>query len=373
MPSQQAEEYCLAVESSQADKSVLSALQRIRSISLHPYTYVDVTEEQYIRDSARLTLTFRILDDIAERDEKALIFVEFLKMQGFLLEAIQRRYGLAEPILVVNGTVSGSKRKLRVDAFQKRPGFDAMILSPRAGGVGLTLTAANHVIHLSRWWNPAVEDQCTDRAHRIGQDRCVHVYYPIAIHPEYGEYSFDIRLNDLLTKKRKLNRAVLAPTAPSKRDMEALYNLTVTDAHREGATTEKVTDLEAIDAMEPIAFEEWVLKQLAKAGYRVRKTPYQDGGADGVAYREVFGESHAVFIQCKHTQGEGHCDHHAVEEVIRSRERYDQVKADSVLMLVVTNAYGFTKKARQTAKDRGVELIDRRELRKLQRFSTSSR
>ena len=55
-----------------------------------------------------------------------------------------------------------------------------MILSPRAGGVGLTLTAANHVIHLSRWWNPAVEDQCTDRVFRIGQHKTVHVYLPMA-------------------------------------------------------------------------------------------------------------------------------------------------------------------------------------------------
>ena len=74
----------------------------------------------------------------------------------------------------INGEVCGEKRQALVDEFQAQRGaFDAMILSPRAGGVGLTLTSANHVIHLSRWWNPAVEDQCTDRVYRIGQERTV--------------------------------------------------------------------------------------------------------------------------------------------------------------------------------------------------------
>ncbi|WP_163484901.1 helicase-related protein, partial [Escherichia coli] len=71
------------------------------------------------------------------------------------------------PPVIINGTVPGGARQKRVNDFQaKRPGFDAMILSPKAAGVGLTITAANHVLHLSRWWNPAVEDQCNDRVYR---------------------------------------------------------------------------------------------------------------------------------------------------------------------------------------------------------------
>jgi hypothetical protein len=112
----------------------------------------------------------------------------------------------------------------RVEEFQERSGFGVMILSPRAGGVGLTLTAANHVIHIARWWNPAVEDQCTDRVYRIGQKNPVHVYLPIAIHPDYGDFSFDKRLDVLLQKKRSLSRTVLAPTAASAEDMQNLYS-----------------------------------------------------------------------------------------------------------------------------------------------------
>lgn len=81
-----------------------------------------------------------------------------------------------------------------------------MLLSPKAGGVGLMLTAANHVIHLSRWWNPAVEDQCTDRVYRIGQTKTVQVHIPLAIHPRFAEHSFDRNLHALLERKRELSR-----------------------------------------------------------------------------------------------------------------------------------------------------------------------
>jgi SNF2 family DNA or RNA helicase len=155
-----------------------------------------VDQQAFIDQSARLCETFSILDEIARRREKALIFLESLDLQEHLALMIQKRYGLKRRPLQINGQVSGEKRQKLVDDFQSTRGsFDVMLLSPRAGGVGLTLTSANHVIHLSRWWNPAVEDQCTDRVYRIGQDQMVHVYYPMAVHPLYGDSSFDDLLN----------------------------------------------------------------------------------------------------------------------------------------------------------------------------------
>lgn len=99
------------------------------------------------------------------------------------------------------------------------PAFDVMLLSPRAGGAGLTLTAADHVIRFLRGWNPAVEDQCTDRIYRIGQSREVHVYYPLAVHPEahLGEHSFDRKLRAFLADKRELSREMLMPSATPMR------------------------------------------------------------------------------------------------------------------------------------------------------------
>ena len=113
-----------------------------------------------------------------------------------------------------------------VAAFQQAPAsFDVMILSPKAGGVGLTITAANHVIHLSRWWNPAVEDQATDRVYRIGQMRPVTVHLPMAVHGDavIGPASFDVRLNALMERKRSLSRGLLMPPE-SAHDIEVLLD-----------------------------------------------------------------------------------------------------------------------------------------------------
>ena len=101
-----------------------------------------------------------------------------------------------------------------------------MIMSPRAGGVGLTLTRANHVIHLSRWWNPAVEDQCTGRALRIGQMLPVFVHIPIATLPG-GRHSFDQNLHALLHRKRQLIRDALMPAAATEEDRNELFKATV--------------------------------------------------------------------------------------------------------------------------------------------------
>jgi len=207
---------------------MLATLAGLKGVSLHP---VDPREalvdlEAYARDSARLSRTLDILRDVAARQEKALIFVEDLAMQERLAAMIQNRFGLARPPLRINGTVPGPKRQQMVDAFQARPGaFDVMILSPKAGGVGLTLTAANHVIHLSRWWNPAVEDQATDRVFRIGQTRDVHVHLPMAVHPDPAirEASFDLRLNALIERKRKLTRDLFLPPDASDGELSDLY------------------------------------------------------------------------------------------------------------------------------------------------------
>lgn len=209
-------------------QNILQTLHKIRSVSLHPLKPGEAPDDLYIASSARYQATFDILDNIAGNNEKALIFLEFLADQAFLATLIQRRYGLAAPPMLINGGVSGTKRQERVDQFQRdRNQFDAMILSPRAGGVGLTLTAANHVIHLSRWWNPAVEDQCTDRVYRIGQDKEVFVYYPMSLFPDSVEHSFDRRLNKLLMGKRALSRDLLCSPEATDADAARLFEETV--------------------------------------------------------------------------------------------------------------------------------------------------
>lgn len=235
MPPVQATAYSDIVRSALAAKMsdpppgmMLQILHALRGVSLHP---IDPEQEPcnlitYPAESARLKWTMEVLDQIAPKREKALVFVESLAMQERLAAIIQQRFGLAQRPHRIHGGVLGAKRQELVKAFQSRRGvFDVMILSPKAGGVGLTLTAANHVIHLSRWWNPAVEDQSTDRAYRIGQDKEVQVYLPLAEHPdpEIAPMSFDLRLHELIEKKRSLSQQMLAVSEAGAGDISALF------------------------------------------------------------------------------------------------------------------------------------------------------
>ena len=239
MPPRQAAAYDRAVHQALAVKGtgergrMLEVLAALRGVSLHPVNPGEAGDAAaYWTDSARLCVLFDVLHQIATRGEKVLIFCESLAMQALLAAEIRRRFDLAHVIPRIHGGVAGDARQREVDTFQRRgPGFDAMILSPKAGGVGLTLTAANHVVHLSRWWNPAVEDQATDRAFRIGQTRDVTVYLPQSVHPDpaLAETSFDLKLHALMERKRALSRGLFAATEDVG-DAAELFDAVVTDA-----------------------------------------------------------------------------------------------------------------------------------------------
>lgn len=361
MPEPQATAYEEAVQLARTGKRgrgrMLEALHALRSISLHPFLKGQESDEEYVNASARLIATFRILDKIAEGKGKALLFIESRQMQGVLAEIIQRRYHMSTPPLLINGQVSGMRRKERVDIFQLRLGFDVMLLSPKAGGVGLTLTAANHVIHLSRWWNPAVEDQCTDRIFRIGQDRSVHVYYPMAIHPHFKDHSFDLCLHALLKRKRNLSRTVLAPPAATHQDTENLFRETV-DSEQQGNSD----PFAGIDTMEPEAFETWVLEHLAGKGYQVQRTPRSwDCGADGLAIAPKGSDKPNLILQCKHSQSNRPCGTEAIREIVGALDFYAQ--SDQPFQpVVVTNSSKFSEEAIRLAGEQGVQLVDRSQL-----------
>jgi hypothetical protein len=233
MPASQARAYDDAVAAAKAGsktrKSMLETLHLLRGISLHPdrageaNAYDAAWRMSWINSSARVQKSITLLEDIRGRSEKALVFLEDRAMQQTFAAAIAEHLNLPARPPIINGTMVGQQRQEIVDAFQKAPtGFDILILSPKAAGIGLTITAANHVIHLSRWWNPAVEDQCNDRAFRIGQTKDVTIHLPMAIHPTHGAGSFDQKLHDLLERKRSLSRDMLAPPT-SEKDVEGLF------------------------------------------------------------------------------------------------------------------------------------------------------
>ena len=229
MPPRQLDAYMRAVQQKNmtGDSAMLELIHNMRRVSLHPILADGGLDRGEILDpteSARMAVALEVLDQIAAKGEKALIFLESLDLQDAtqLPTILARRYGLKRLPMIINGEVGTQARQDRVDRFQQESGFDVMLLSPKAGGVGLTLTAANHVIHLSRWWNPAVEDQCSDRVYRIGQTKDVHIYYPMAVLPDAPEHSFDLQLQLLMERKRELARNLLAPPAFTKDDYAQL-------------------------------------------------------------------------------------------------------------------------------------------------------
>jgi len=152
---------------------VLAQLMRLKQICNHPAQVTGTND--YIADrSGKFRRLAEIAEEIASRQEKVLVFTQFREIAEPLAEYLATLFGRSG--LVLHGGTTVKKRKEFVDHFQREDGPPFFVLSLKAGGTGLNLTAASHVIHFDRWWNPAIENQATDRAFRIGQKKNVLVH-----------------------------------------------------------------------------------------------------------------------------------------------------------------------------------------------------
>jgi hypothetical protein len=227
MPPIQAATYDLARQKLAEGRrgSALKMLHHIRSVSVHPAMDDYDPDSDFVGASGRLEAVFDILRRVRDSNERALVFIESRRMQERFIQIACHEFQMRQ-IDLINGDTPIQKRQAIVDRFQRHleddRGFDLLVLGPKAAGTGLTLTAATHVIHLSRWWNPAVEEQCNDRVHRLGQIRPVTVHLPMAIHPGYREHSFDCLLHSLMTRKRRLASSALWPMGDTDHDSKGL-------------------------------------------------------------------------------------------------------------------------------------------------------
>jgi hypothetical protein len=249
MPTVQLDRYKLEIErandtTSRSDdgrNQVLKSLWAIRDISDHPYllenNFRSFSTTELIESSSKLQTTVGILADVRSKEEKVIIFADRRETQKMLLQVVFDTFGLRPSI--INGDTPTTQqldgkaqisRQQTIDKFQSERGFNVIIMSPIAAGVGLNVTQANHVIHYTRHWNPAKEEQATDRAYRIGQKKDVYVYYPMAIFPEdmvdeNGNRlkSFDEVLDNLLNNKKSLASDALFPTEQAEITPEELF------------------------------------------------------------------------------------------------------------------------------------------------------
>ncbi|CAM3564195.1 MULTISPECIES: DEAD/DEAH box helicase [Saccharibacillus] len=180
---------------------VLSALTRLKQICDHPALVKDHGTGAFKADkSGKLMQLVELLDLIRDNGESVLIFTQYVRMGKLLAEELNRRYG--EEPMFLHGAVKKEERDRMIRTFQEGEGASAFILSLKAGGLGLNLTRANHVVHFDRWWNPAVENQATDRVFRIGQQRGVQVHKLIC------QGTLEERIDEMIENKKTLAERV---------------------------------------------------------------------------------------------------------------------------------------------------------------------
>jgi SNF2 family DNA or RNA helicase len=180
---------------------VLSTIMKLKQICNHPAHFVGDGSSLPGR-SGKLARLEEMLEEVLAAGDKALIFSQFSEMGGMLRQYLQETLGCE--VLFLHGGTPKKQRDLMVQRFQdEQRGAPLFILSLKAGGVGLNLTAANHVFHFDRWWNPAVENQATDRAFRIGQTKNVQVHKFISVG------TMEERIDQMIEQKKELAESIV--------------------------------------------------------------------------------------------------------------------------------------------------------------------
>ena len=180
---------------------VLKLITALKQVCNHPKQFLKKGKSDPAL-SGKMGVLMELMKQIMENGEKVIIFTQYQQMGDILVKVLEKEFGLTIPFL--HGGVSRNGRDEMVEDFQNNRTTRAMVLSLKAGGTGLNLTAANNVIHYDLWWNPAVEAQATDRAYRIGQKRNV------LVHRFITEATFEEKINKLIKEKKELANLTVA-------------------------------------------------------------------------------------------------------------------------------------------------------------------
>jgi hypothetical protein len=180
---------------------ILRSLTKLKQICNHPAHFL---KERSLEEhkSGKWDALITLVTELFAKKEKVLIFSQYKEMGGLLTKALEKRFNQTVPFL--HGSLTRSKRQEAIHAFQTDENINFFVLSLKAGGVGLNLTAATNVIHYDRWWNPAVENQATDRAYRIGQTK------DVTVHKLVTTGTLEERIDRMLLQKQALAEQILA-------------------------------------------------------------------------------------------------------------------------------------------------------------------
>lgn len=336
---------------------ILALITQLKQIC----NYDDSSEQ-----SCKLDFITDQLEDLAEDNDKALVFSQYPVKT---LEKIGPKLRRFAP-LTYSGALSSKQRDDVIAKFQDTDDNAVLLMSVRAGGMGITLTRANHVFHFDHWWNPAIVDQASARVHRIGQKK------PVFIHSLYAADTIEQRIFDLLQQKRAVFRAVFGQNAEasdedltrmSDEDLFGLFGLDVPGKSKTGTQADAVNGSlsKPFEDMSPREFEEAVRDMFEGLGYSLALTKQSgDGGIDLDGHRTGLGGGRVV-VQCKRYSG--------AVSVAQVRDLFGVVSSDSNIeagFLVTTGR--FSDQARGFAKDKRVTLIDGLELQARSRQVTRS-
>lgn len=335
------------------------------------------SEESLIEEAYKLAHIHTILTKVKEKNEKSIIFTKYRKMQKILWNVI--KYWFEIEVGIINGDADKSARRRVLDEFRKKEGFNVIILSPEAAGVGLNIVEANHVIHYTRHWNPAKEEQATDRAYRIGQKKDVYVYYPIISNVESIEREEYHTVDEWIKKQlevdmtdsspeEKLNRIIV-----KKKRMLKDFFLTCggefdDDMAKEFAAmsngVEKDLSIEVIDNIAHQEFEKLAVVLLEKeynSKYGLVTVGSGDKGIDGL----IFSEKGNILIQAKHTK---RLDANAAKELFYGEKIYSKTLNRSFPKLIVftsASKNNISEDIKKMEKDGEIEIYHREKLTEL--------
>ncbi|MDQ8698160.1 SNF2-related protein [Hyphomicrobium sp. LHD-15] len=336
----------------------LGLLQHLRLICADPRhygieTFVPEDLAIYRRKAPKMDWLLRTLHDIKAKGEKALVFAEHRDVQRLLQHYVRAEFKIVPAIVNGDTAVSAKSQRSRekiITKFQSVPGFGVLILSPLAVGYGVNIQEANHVIHYLRHWNPAKEDQATDRAYRIGQKKDVTVYCPLTRASDFK--TFDVKLDELLELKRELAGDMLEGAgAVSLADFD-LRDI-APDAERT-LRNDPVT-LDLVERSAPGFFEALAAALWQKQGYRCQLTQQSDAGVDVVGIRGQEG----ILIQCKTSSStDKQLGWEAVRDVVGGTAIYEEKYPAVRFRRIGMTNQRFNLRAHDRARASNVQLIE---------------